>query len=78
LFPNSNTLLGLKLDVKMESPQVLIPTRMKDFIIADFGNLVINNHFITQNGDEINNYSLIMSDMRISRYLFAPFCVALR
>ena len=49
----------------MESPQVLIPTRTNDFIIADFGNLMINNQFVTRDGDEFNSYSLVLSDMRI-------------
>jgi hypothetical protein len=55
----------LKLDVKMESPQVLIPTKTRDFIIADFGNLLIANKFIMQGEEEVNNFSLVFRDMRI-------------
>ena len=55
----------LKLNVQMETPKVLIPTRAKDFIVADFGNLTIDNQFIMRDGNEVNSYSVVLADMRI-------------
>ncbi len=56
--------LELKLDVKMESPQILIPTRANDYIIVDFGNLIVTNKFIVRNL-EYNSISLSMNNIRI-------------
>lgn len=49
---------------------MLIPTRAKDYIIADFGNLLVSNKFEQFNGEEVNNYSLVLSDMRIQFHIF--------